>query len=424
MTNKNLASFTQILKNKNFFLLWLCQIISQFGDRLDQMALIGFITQRFPGSTFQMAKLLSFTIIPVFLIGPVAGVYVDRWDKRKTMYISDFLRGILVLLIPLVFLNLKSLFGLYLVIFLSFSVGRFFIPAKLSIVPDLVRKEELLLANSLINTTGMIAAILGFGIGGLIVDWLGPEGGFYINALTFFVSAIFIFFITIKITQEKRSFLVLGKEVLEVIKKSVIQEVKEGLVYLIKKSRMRFIIGILFLIWSALGSIYIVLIVFIQQRLGSLTKDLGLLVVFLGLGLFLGTLFYGRFGQRFSTLKAIFLFLFLSGINLILFSLGLQFLPNFLIAATFAFIFGMSISPIMTASNTLIHKVSHKNMRGKVFSSLEMIMHSGFLLFMLSSSMIAEKISRFWILVIVGIIFGLIGLIGLLRKGETLQWSE
>lgn len=424
MTNKNLASFTQILKNKNFFLLWLCQIISQFGDRLDQMALIGFITQRFPGSTFQMAKLLSFTIIPVFLIGPVAGVYVDRWDKRKTMYISDFLRGILVLLIPLVFLNLKSLFGLYLVIFLSFSVGRFFIPAKLSIVPDLVRKEELLLANSLINTTGMIAAILGFGIGGLIVDWLGPEGGFYINALTFFVSAIFIFFITIKITQEKRSFLVLGREVLEVIKKSVIQEVKEGLVYLIKKSEVRFIIGILFLIWSALGSIYIVLIVFIQQRLGSLTKDLGLLIVFLGLGLFLGTLFYGRFGQRFSTLKAIFLFLFLSGINLILFSLGLQFLPNFLIAATFAFIFGMSISPIMTASNTLIHKVSHKNMRGKVFSSLEMIMHSGFLLFMLSSSMIAEKISRFWILVIVGIIFGLIGLIGLLRKGETLQWSE
>ena len=77
--------FRDILKDRNFFLLWLGQIISQFGDRLNQMALVGFIHSRSPGSTVELAKLLSFTILPVFLIGPVAGVYVDRLDRRKLM---------------------------------------------------------------------------------------------------------------------------------------------------------------------------------------------------------------------------------------------------------------------------------------------------------------------------------------------------
>lgn len=423
MVDKKLVGFKQILKNRNFFLLWLGQIISQFGDRLDQMALIGFISQRFPGSTFQMAKLLSFTIIPVFLIGPVAGVYVDRWDRRKTMYISDFLRGILVLFIPLIFLNLRSLFGLYIVIFLVFSVGRFFVPAKLSIIPDLVKKEELLMANSLVNTTGMIAAVLGFGVGGLIVDWLGPKGGFCVDALTFFVSAVFIFSITTKTMKTKGDLFTLGREVLEVIKKSVFQEAKEGLTYLLKKRGVRFTIGILFMLWSALGSIYIVMIVFIQQRLGSLTKDLGLLVVFLGLGLFLGSLAYGRFGQRFSPAKSIFFFLSLSGVTLIIFSLGLQFLPNFLVAALLSFLFGFVLSPIITACNTLVHKLSHQDMRGKVFASLEIVMHLGFLLFMFLSSILAEKVGGVWILVGVGVVFGLVGVSGLFRRPKV-SWSE
>ncbi len=73
-----MSKFRKVLKNRNFFLLWLGQIISQLGDRLGQMALIAFVYLRAPGSAIQIAKILSFTIIPVFLIGPLAGVYVDR----------------------------------------------------------------------------------------------------------------------------------------------------------------------------------------------------------------------------------------------------------------------------------------------------------------------------------------------------------
>ena len=119
---------------------------------------------------------MSFTILPVFVVGPIAGVYVDRWDRRKTMYICDFLRGLLVLLIPLYLIDSqKSLWPLYFTVFLLFSLGRFFVPAKLAILPEMVESKELLLANSLINTTGMIAAAIGFAAGGFVVAKLGGQ---------------------------------------------------------------------------------------------------------------------------------------------------------------------------------------------------------------------------------------------------------
>jgi MFS family permease len=173
-----MSKFSEVLKNRNFFLLWLGQIISQVGDRLGQMALIALVSVRPGNSTIAIAKVLFFTIAPVFIIGPLAGVYVDRWDRRRTLYISDTLRAMLMLAIPLFLFNFTVLIPLYAVIFLVFCIGRFFIPAKLSILPELVENKDMLIANSLINITGMIAAILGFGISGILVEWWGAKGGF------------------------------------------------------------------------------------------------------------------------------------------------------------------------------------------------------------------------------------------------------
>jgi MFS family permease len=154
-----MAKFTEVFKNRNFFLLWIGQIVSQLGDRLDQMALIALVYSKAPGSAMSIAKILSFTIIPVFLVGPIAGVYVDRWDRRRIMYISDFLRAVLVLCIAALLLN-KNMGWVYLIIFIIFSIGRFFVPAKMAIIPELVDQKQLLMANSLVNTTGMIAAVM------------------------------------------------------------------------------------------------------------------------------------------------------------------------------------------------------------------------------------------------------------------------
>jgi len=417
-----MAKFREVLKNRNFFLLWMGQIISQLGDRLGQMALIAFVYLRAPGSTLQIAKILSFTIIPVFLIGPLAGVYVDRWDRRRTMFACDFLRSLLVLAIPLFLFYTKSLAPVYLIIFIAFSIGRFFVPAKLSIIPDLVDKKDLLIANSLVNTTGMIAATLGFGISGVLVEWLGAKSGFYLNSLTFLISGTFIFLISKKFVVAM-DFKKIGQEIMDVISKSVFQEIKEGVSYFIRKKDIRFTAGIIFALWSALGAVYVVIIVFVQNTLHSTTKDLGLLVMFLGIGLFLGSLVYGRFGQRISHYKVIFVSLVLSGIMLDIFALGIHNYPKFAMAALLALCLGLIIAPIMIASNTIIHSVSDNDMLGKIFSSFEIVMHLGFLVFMFISSMLAERFSHLLILVIVGGLLSLLGLVNLVlnRKAAWLN---
>src|SRR4030042_786140 len=104
-----MPKFRTLLKNRNFVLYSIGQAFSQFGDRLVQIVLIGFIYKRWPGSTFQLAKLFFFTVIPAFLISPVAGVYIDRWNKRYVMIASDIFRAAAILLIPLFFIYSKNI---------------------------------------------------------------------------------------------------------------------------------------------------------------------------------------------------------------------------------------------------------------------------------------------------------------------------
>ncbi|MDD5519003.1 MAG: MFS transporter, partial [Candidatus Omnitrophica bacterium] len=140
-------------------------------------------------------------------------------------------------------------------------------------------------------------------------------------------------------------------------------------------------------------------------------------------GLFVGSLIYGRFGQRVSQYKVIFISLILSGVMLIIFALTIQNYPYFLVAAALALGLGMVISPVMIASNTIVHKASDNEMMGKVFSSLEIIMHLGFLLFMFISSALAEKFSQLLILIIVGCVFGVLGLVNLIIN-RRIPWLD
>ncbi|MDP2921962.1 MAG: MFS transporter [Candidatus Omnitrophota bacterium] len=409
-----MARVRELLKDKNFFLLWFAQIVSNFGDRLNQMALIGLIYLRTPGSTIELAKLLSFTIIPVFIVGPIAGICVDRWDRKATMIACDIIRGVLVLLIPIVIKYSTSMVPVYIIVFVIFSVTRFFVPSKMSIIPDIVHKDNLLLANSLSSTTMMIATIISFGFSGIIVAALGPQGGFYIDSASYFISAILLFFVAVKlkedITVQNATVKIKGPA-----RKTIIGDIKEGLVYLRGHEDIRMVANTMFLLMAGVGSIYIVIIVFIQEALGSSTQHLGLLVMFLGIGLFLGSILYGKFGSRFSKRKVINFGLLTAGLTIVVFTACLKFIPSFFIAGALSTVLGIFSAPIIVSSNTLLHEVMHDDMRGRVFSSLEIIMHAGFLLFMFLASVTAEKIGRDWVLAAMGFLFSVIGMVKLIR---------
>lgn len=409
-----MLKFLSDVENRHFFRLWLAQLISQCGDRIHQMALVGLISERMPGSVLGLAKIISFTIIPVFLIGPLAGVYVDRWDRRATMFWSDFLRGGLVLTIPLIWIFKESLVPIYIVVFLSFALSRFHVPAKMSMIPLLVADQDLTKANSWMTLNAMIAFILGVSLGGYVVEIYGARSGFIWDAVTFFLSGALVFsisipkpvhFVEIHLIQRSEEFI--GR-----IRKSILTEMREGLNYVLRKQQLRTVIQMFFVLLAASGSVYVVIIVFIQETFQSTTKDLTVLALALGGGLLTGAFFYGKWGQWQNWLKTIFRCLFAGGIMLALFAFLVHRFSNILMAMGLAFIFGMVIGPIFIATNTAAHLFSDSQMRGKVFTTLEMVIHFAFLTAMLVSSFLAGFVSYVWILVGVGGILVLFGLWG------------
>lgn len=415
-------SYLKILLKRNFFLLWFGQVISQFGDRLTIMALIGLVYKIGPKSPFSLAKMFSLAVIPVFLISPVAGVYIDRWNKQKTMFVSDFLRALLIFSIPFILFKFNSLIVIYIFIFLSFCVGRFFLPAKMAIIPSLVDKENLFMANSLVSITAMIAAIFGLVLGGLIVEFWGVKSAFTLDAATFFISALCIIFMRIK---EKAEFkpndiLKLSKDALLKVKKSIIFDTREGIKYILKSSETQYVTKIKIILFAAIGSLYTVFIVFIQDIFNTVTKDLAGVAVGTGAGLFIGTLVYGHIGLKTSVKKIIYLSLIFSCLWLVIFVSLLRMFPYKIFAFLSCFLLGITCSPIEIALNSLIHHESENEFLGRIFSSLEVILHLSFIIFMFLASYLAEIMSPFTIIVAVGIIIILFSTYSLFAERKQL----
>jgi len=415
-------------KNRNFLRLWLAQLISQFGDRVHQMALVGLITERAGFSTTNLAKLMAFTILPVFLIQPIAGVFIDRWDRKNTLFVCDIARGLLVLLIPTVFIRWETIWPIYVIVFLAFSFSRFYVPAKMSIIPDIVKEDQLISANSLVTTTGMIASVLGLGFGGLMIEKLGAKNGFIVDAITFFVSGAIIFTIVTpkKIAISKDVILERGRELVEEFKTTFWEEFTGGLKYLLRQKEIRSITRMFFVLLSAVGAIYVVSIVFIQEVFGSKTMHLGSVAVSLCAGLFLGVVMYGKWGQKEHWDKAIFSCLSAGGIMLVIFAGVVYHYPVIWFAMALALLLGMIVGPIFIASYSMVHILCDEKMRGKTFSALEIVIHFAFLVAMLVSSLASELVPRAFILTAVGIIVAVFGLFGFLKtcKGKFVFYKK
>ena len=182
----------EVLKIRDFRLLWLGQVISNFGDSITGLAILLLINELTDGSASAVALGAIVQAIPQLTFGLLAGVYVDRVDRKRIMILSDVFRGAMVLGFALV-TSQELLWLLYLITFVQAAIGVFFNPSRTAYVALIVPKEGLLSANSLSQTSRIIAGVLGVAAaGGLIgvLDVYWPVFG--IDSLTFFVSAILI----------------------------------------------------------------------------------------------------------------------------------------------------------------------------------------------------------------------------------------
>ena len=179
-----------IRENANFRRLWGGNVVSLFGDWFNTIAIYELVKE-LTGSELALGLVFLTKMLPMALVAPIAGVVVDRLNRRHVMIASDVVRGVLVLGFLLVD-EASDLWLIYTLTALQIGVSAFFFPAKSASLPNIVSKEDLLAANALMSATWSTMLALGAAAGGAAVEYLGIEMVFVFDALTYAVSAWFI----------------------------------------------------------------------------------------------------------------------------------------------------------------------------------------------------------------------------------------
>jgi MFS family permease len=186
-----LAAIVALLRgNRNFRLLWFGQVVSQLGDWFNVVALYALLFE-LTGSATAVAGMMVMQMLPVALVGPVSGVVVDRFDRRRIMIAADLVRGSAVLGLLLV-RSSDAVWFAYVVIGVMVACSGFFEPARSATVPSIVPRDQLLAANAVSTGTWSAMLAIGASLGGGVTVLLGRDAAFVINSASFFASALFL----------------------------------------------------------------------------------------------------------------------------------------------------------------------------------------------------------------------------------------
>lgn len=190
MATNRLQQFTirQALAIPAFRKLWLAQMVSIFGDFLALYAVLSMMSFRMHASAQAITLVTVFFLLPMAFVGPLAGVFVDRWNPQRTMVISDLVRCVLAL--GLVWS--RAPWHIYAIFFALSTFSSFFMPARSVVMPQIVPMEGLLSANALIQQTTQMLQIASPALAGALVGWTGPASCYFLDSASFLFSGVMI----------------------------------------------------------------------------------------------------------------------------------------------------------------------------------------------------------------------------------------
>jgi MFS family permease len=187
----SLGSYVRLLReNRNFRRLWGAQIVSEIGDWFYTLAIYSLLLQ-LTGRASSVALALVLQVLPQTFIGPTAGVVNDRISRKRVMITADLVRVGIVLSMLLV-RSREMVWLVYPLLLLETIMAAFFEPARTSVIPNITKREDAILANTLGSTTWSLNLVLGATLGGIVAALLGRDAVFVLNALSFLVSALLI----------------------------------------------------------------------------------------------------------------------------------------------------------------------------------------------------------------------------------------
>ena len=342
--------------NPEFRRLWIGQLISQLGDWFSSIAIYSLLIER-TGSGEAVALAMLAQFLPLFLIGPPAGVLADRIDRRRILIATDILRAAVVAC--LILAERQSGVGLvYGLLIGQVVLSAFFEPARAAMVPTVTKRSDWLVANTLAGMTWSVMLALGAGLGGGVSALLGRSAAFGIDSLTFLASAAVLWRLRPQPPDPGRERGLAAPA----------REFREGISYLARNQGLAVILSVKAL-WGVGGGILLLYTVF-GERIFPLGKgaaaSIGLLYAVRGVGAAVGPIL-GRalLGSSPEKLRRnIALSFFLGGASYLAFSQA----PSLPLALLAAFLSHVGGSMMWVFSTTLLQLACPEKLRGRIFA--------------------------------------------------------
>ena len=354
-----------LLRQRNYGLLWSSQLISQIGNWALLAALPFFVFQ-LTGSVLATGVMFIVEVIPSILLGSVAGVFVDRWNRRWTMIGANVARGLLLLLL-LTFRSTEQVWVVYVVAFFESVANLFFSPANNALLPQLVTKDELVTANSLDALGENVARIIGPALGGALLAATGLAAVAVIDVGSYLIGAGLIYLI-----KEPKPAAEEG-QIAEADRSIRMEWIKFwrdwiGGLRLVSQRRplsYAFIAtGVALIGDSIMG---VLLVVFVQDVVGVGAQEFGWILTARGVGGVLGGLIIARVGPRFKPKNLMAYGMAGAGAVLIIM---LQF-PSLPVVLSSAVLVGLPVMAWMIAGQTWLQVHAEDQYRGRVFGAFE-----------------------------------------------------
>lgn len=380
-----MAGFTSLLaSNRNYRNSWIGQIVSEVGDHFNSIAVFS-LALHLTGSGATVGFAMIARVLPAILAGPIAGVVLDRMDRRKVMIASDLFRAVIALA-HILLLTYRSEWLLYLLSGLLMFASPFFNSGRSAILPRIASSEELHAANTLTQTTSWLTLAFGAMMGGISTTTLGYKGAFAINAVSFLVSAVAIW------TLKSPDGHFLPDRAVRKKRPSSVEEFREGIAYM-KAQPLIFAIAMLGVGWSTGGgAAQILFTLFGEVVFQRGPAGIGLIWGFAGLGLVLGGVLGLRTGRllSFRTYKRIVGPAFLiHGLSYVIFSV----MPGIWGAILFITISraAMGLCSVMNRTMLLLHVPDH--LRGRVFTTVDTMLNSVMMISMGAAAVASTRFS-------------------------------
>jgi MFS family permease len=396
--------YVRLALNGSFSALWTGQLISLFGDRVHQVALT-FLVAAVTDSPLAVAFVFVAATIPNLLLSPVAGAYVDRWNQRDVMIVSDLLRAAAVLVIPIA--AAVNIYLVYPLVFAVTAISIFFRPARVAVLPRLVRGDELLTANSAMWAGETFADIIGYPLAGLFVAFLGASLplAFWFDAATYAASAVLIASIAVPPLLRHGD----PDE-----RPSVLADMREGFRFLRRETVLFANTIQAAFAQFAIGSLTALMPIFVRDVLAPATVDPRAAYAFLetsiGVGNLIGGFAIGLVGARLAKGRSVIAGYVLWGVTLILFALGGSLIVDvgILLGA------GIANMVFVIPSQVLFQERTPADMIGRVVGFRFALVFGSMTMAMAIGGLAAQVVGIVPVLVVSGVITIAAGLAGLL----------